>query len=316
MKRLDFNQDWNFWKEGGEKQEKVNLPHDAMLSEKRDKDNATQSGGAYFAGGTYHYTKKLYIQEGWENVFLECEGVYQNSTVKVNGTEVYFRPYGYSNFYVNLMPHLKKDVENEIEIIADNSKIPNSRWYSGSGIYREVGLHVGGASYVKPDGIRITPLNSEKVLVETEIVGEGTVTVEIWDGKTKVAQETGEKAVIVIPETQCWSESVPKLYTCSKKGLCWVLRKNPKYQPLFFSEALFLQAVKHTVAALRQDFLDLMSGKTELDEASLIDLLTVQMMGCLGMCRKHLGESDEEWCRFHSCFDLFLKAGYQGIIQK
>ena len=51
MKRLDFNQDWNFWKEGGEKQEKVNLPHDAMLSEKRDKDNATQSGGAYFAGG-------------------------------------------------------------------------------------------------------------------------------------------------------------------------------------------------------------------------------------------------------------------------
>lgn len=86
MKRLDFNQDWNFWKEGGEKQEKVNLPHDAMLSEKRDKDNATQSGGAYFAGGTYHYTKKLYIQEGWENVFLECEGVYQNSTVKVNGS--------------------------------------------------------------------------------------------------------------------------------------------------------------------------------------------------------------------------------------
>ena len=44
MKRLDFNQDWNFWKEGGEKQEKVNLPHDAMLSEKRDKDNVTQSG--------------------------------------------------------------------------------------------------------------------------------------------------------------------------------------------------------------------------------------------------------------------------------
>lgn len=58
-----------------------------------------------------------------------------------------------------------------------------------------------------------------------------------------------------------------------------------------------------------------MSGKTELDEASLTDLLTVQIMGCLGMCRKHLGESDEEWCRFQGCFDLFLKAGYQGIIQ-
>lgn len=92
--------------------------------------------------------------------------------------------------------------------------------------------------------------------------------------------------------------------------------KESKISAAFFSEALFLQAVKHTVAALRQDFLDLMSGKTELDEASLTDLLTVQIMGCLGMCRKHLGESDEEWCRFQSCFDLFLKAGYQGIIQK
>ena len=69
-------------------------------------------------------------------------------------------------------------------------------------------------------------------------------------------------------------------------------------------------------ANVSADFLDLMSGKTELDEASLTDLLTVQIMGCLGMCRKHLGESDEEWCRFQSCFDLFLKAGYQGIIQK
>ena len=47
----------------------------------------------------------------------------------------------------------------------------------------------------------------------------------------------------------------------------------------------------------------------------LTDLLTVQIMGCLEMCRKHLGKSDEEWCRFHTCFDLFLKAGYEGIIQ-
>ena len=88
-----------------------------------------------------------------------------------------------------------------------------------------------------------------------------------------------------------------------------------KISAAFFSEALFLQAVKHTVAALRQDFLDLMMVKTELDEASLTDLSTVQMMGCLGMCRKHLGESDGVWCRFHSCFDLFLKAGYKGVLK-
>lgn len=83
-----------------------------------------------------------------------------------------------------------------------------------------------------------------------------------------------------------------------------------------FSEALFLPAVKHTVVALKQDFLDVMLDKTGLDESTLTDLLTVQIMGCLEMCRKHLGKSDEEWCRFHTCFDLFLKSGYQGIIQK
>ena len=128
----------------------------------------------------------------------------------------------------------------------------------------------------------------------------------------QVVEEVFSDALCDIKNMALLSENASN----SKKGLCWVLRKNPKYQPLFFSEALFLQAVKHTVAALRQDFLDLMSGKTELDEASLTDLLTVQIMGCLGMCRKHLGESDEEWCRFQGCFDLFLKAGYQGIIQK
>ena len=101
-----------------------------------------------------------------------------------------------------------------------------------------------------------------------------------------------------------------------RRGFVGFFERIQNISRFFFSEALFLQAVKHTVAALRQDFLDLMSGKTELDEASLTDLLTVQIMGCLGMCRKHLGESDEEWCRFQSCFDLFLKAGYQGIIQK
>lgn len=84
--------------------------------------------------------------------------------------------------------------------------------------------------------------------------------------------------------------------------------------PLFF-RSIVPAGSKHTVVALKQDFLDVMLDKTGLDESTLTDLLTVQIMGCLEMCRKHLGKSDEEWCRFHTCFDLFLKAGYEGIIQ-
>ena len=101
----------------------------------------------------------------------------------------------------------------------------------------------------------------------------------------------------------------------SGRGFVGFYGKIRNISPSFFSEALFLPAVKHTVVALKQDFLDVMLDKTGLDESTLTDLLTVQIMGCLEMCRKHLGKSDEEWCRFHTCFDLFLKAGYEGIIQ-
>ena len=101
-----------------------------------------------------------------------------------------------------------------------------------------------------------------------------------------------------------------------RKGLCWLLRENPKYQPLFFFRSIVPAGSKIIqLLHLNQDFLDVMLDKTGLDESTLTDLLTVQIMGCLEMCRKHLGKSDEEWCRFHTCFDLFLKAGYEGIIQ-
>ena len=124
-----------------------------------------------------------------------------------------------------------------------------------------------------------------------------------------------ESSVLGHAELAAMKKASKKLGDWRLEGLCWLLRENPKYQPLFFSEALFLPAVKHTVVALKQDFLDVMLDKTGLDESTLTDLLTVQIMGCLEMCRKHLGKSDEEWCRFHTCFDLFLKAGYEGIIQ-
>lgn len=131
----------------------------------------------------------------------------------------------------------------------------------------------------------------------------------------QVVEEVFSDALYDIKNMALLSENGSSSNIIVRKGLCWFLRENPKYQPLFFSEALFLPAVKHTVVALKQDFLDVMLDKTGLDESTLTDLLTVQIMGCLEMCRKHLGKSDEEWCRFHTCFDLFLKAGYEGIIQ-
>ena len=117
----------------------------------------------------------------------------------------------------------------------------------------------------------------------------------------QVVEEVFSDALYDIKNMALLSENGSSSNIIVRKGLCWLLRENP--------------TVKHTVVALKQDFLDVMLDKTGLDESTLTDLLTVQIMGCLEMCRKHLGKSDEEWCRFHTCFDLFLKAGYEGIIQ-
>lgn len=74
----------------------VNLPHDAMLYENCDRTNSTGSGSAYFGGNRYSYRKKLQINDYWgKNLILQCEGVYQNDSVLVNGKQAVIRPYGY-----------------------------------------------------------------------------------------------------------------------------------------------------------------------------------------------------------------------------
>ena len=138
MRKIDFNRDWTVQKEGQERVEHVNLPHDAMLYEKRAKENKTASASAYFEGGKYIY-KKIWdvdAQTAEQTNILEFEGVYQNARVSLNGKQIAERPYGYTNFYVDLTDLLTVG-QNEIQVIADNADVPNSRWYSGSGIYRD-----------------------------------------------------------------------------------------------------------------------------------------------------------------------------------
>lgn len=87
----------------------------------------------------------------------------------LNGNKIGKRAYGYSNFYTELTPYLKAD--NMLEIIADNEKTPNSRWYSGSGIYRGVNLYVSEKNYIKPNGVKIDTLTESKISVKTDFVG-------------------------------------------------------------------------------------------------------------------------------------------------
>ena len=133
----------------------IRLPHDAQITETRGPETSN-SGHAYFPGGVYTYEKTFTAPAEWEGkaVLAEFEGVYKISTVSLNGKELCFHPYGYTGFFVEL-EGLKIGGENTLTVVADNSKLPNSRWYSGSGIYRPVWLHVCEKEGLRPDSVRI-----------------------------------------------------------------------------------------------------------------------------------------------------------------
>ena len=151
MKKTAFNEGWtvrSLTGDSGERQ--VTLPHDAMISEPRSPESRGEGNIGWYIGGDYEYTKRFTPPAEWEgqNVLLEFEGVYHNAEVWMNGEKLAFRPYGYTNFYVDIREALKFGEENELEVIARNSDQPNSRWYTGTGIYRPVNVWTGGEKYI------------------------------------------------------------------------------------------------------------------------------------------------------------------------
>lgn len=217
MKIIDFNAGWRFNKQGYTDVHPIALPHDAMIHETREPAGPGGSGHGYFPGGVYVYEKAFTAPEEWTEgtVSLLFEGVYKNSTVMVNGRQAGGQPYGYTPFTVCLDGLLNYGGENIVTVTADNSQLPNSRWYSGSGIYRPVSLLVGEKSHIKWQGVKITTLSCApaKIKVETEASG-GEIAVEVLDGEAAIASGRGKAAEIDIPNARLWSDESPNLYTC------------------------------------------------------------------------------------------------------
>lgn len=247
MIRKNFNHDWRVMKGGSSASaaafmgtanvQNVHLPHDAMIHEVRTPDVESGAQTGFYPGGEYIYEKLLTAPEEWKEkaVFLEFEGIYQTAMVYINGALAATNLYGYSNFYVKLNPWLNYRVENKIKVIANNSLVPNSRWYTGSGIYRNVKLIVGDRIHVPNDGIRITTLaaDTESAIVEVETKVQSIskvrekVTVQVVlekDGKT-IAKD--RQMVVMYPEMletarcsicvenpQLWDCENPNLYQC------------------------------------------------------------------------------------------------------
>ena len=219
MKKLDFNRNWTMQKDGSSQVKAVNLPHDAMLLEPRHRNAPTAGASAFFEGGRYIYKKIFDAPADWKSqrLILECEGVYQNAEVILNGAKLNEWHYGYTQFFTNLTGHIRFGEANELVVIADNSETPNSRWYSGSGIYRPVWLYVGPQNAISPEGLKITVLDDKNVSVDVELLSEteGTeLRIELLDGETVIASSQEMHAKFTVQDARLWSAERPELYRC------------------------------------------------------------------------------------------------------
>jgi len=137
---------------------KLNLPHDWAIEGDFSQDNPSGTGGGALPGGVGWY-RKTFVAENEDkgkHFRIEFDGVYMNSEVFINGTCLGKRPYGYISFSYDLTPYLKWGEKNVIAVRVDNAEQPNSRWYSGCGIYRNVWLLKTGDVCVAEWGTYVT----------------------------------------------------------------------------------------------------------------------------------------------------------------
>ena len=196
----------------------VTLPHDAMLAEPRTALSAGGTNTGWYEGYDYEYRRTLTVPENElaDTHILEFEGVYHNAEVWLNGQKAAFRPYGYTNFYVDCAPYLHAG-ENELRVIARNADQPNSRWYSGAGIYRPVQLWTAKGARIELNGVKIRTLSLDPAVVEVRVktTAPGTVRLTV-DDLPAVQQESDGEAVftLTLDNARLWTPETPNLYTC------------------------------------------------------------------------------------------------------
>lgn len=167
----------------------LDLPHDWAIEGDFSEDNPAGTAGGALPGGVGWYRKRLVIEDirKDEQIYIDFDGAYMNASVYVNGKLLGTRPYGYSSFSYNITPYIKTGT-NIIAVKVDNSDQPNSRWYSGCGIYRNVWLRRLGPVHI--------PLWGQFIESAVDSVGKGRVRV------STNLNNASKKAVRTIVETR------------------------------------------------------------------------------------------------------------------
>lgn len=217
---------------------KLNLPHDWAIEGDFSESNPSGTGGGALPGGIGWYRKDFVVPESdkGKQIYIDFDGAYMNASVYVNGNYLGTRPYGYASFSYDITPYVKYGEENVIAVKVDNAEQPNSRWYSGCGIYRNVWMRVLDPIHVAQWGQAvIATVNGDTgtldITTEIENNSDGDAAITISsnliapDGK-KVA-ESAEQTVdlskadsittvssqITLKNPRLWSTDTPDRYT-------------------------------------------------------------------------------------------------------
>ena len=214
----------------------VNLPHDWSIASAPNPKNPGGGGEGFYPGGIGWYRKSFHAPADWQGkrISVEFDGVYHHATVYLNGQRLGFHAYGYTGFRFDLTTALHYGAVNLLAVRVDNSDQPNSRWYSGSGIYRHVRLVVAAPAHIAHWGIFIsTPQVSAaqaQVVIQTRLVNRSatpahlTLETTLLDRAGKIVgtahtrldlapqQTSTPQQTIAVAHPALWSPDSPTLY--------------------------------------------------------------------------------------------------------
>lgn len=215
---------------------KLDLPHDWSIEGSFSEEHPATAGGGALPGGIGWYRKTFRLDESQKDRahYVQFDGVYMNSEVWINGQYLGKRPFGYISFEYDLTPYLHYgDQANVIAVKVDNSRQPNSRWYSGSGIYRNVRLVTTSSVHVRQWGTYITSDKKDeetyKISFQTDVTNKlksevrGKLITRLFEGEKEVKTvesdlilQPGGNAVIdqstLISNPHLWDINDPFLY--------------------------------------------------------------------------------------------------------
>ena len=244
---LNFNKDWKFclnieahenpaapeFDDSGWRT--LDVPHDWAIEGDFDEHNPSGTGGGALPGGIgwYRKTFKVSKKDTGSIIKIEFDGVYMNSSVYLNGHLLGTRPYGYISFSYDLTPYINWNGDNVIAVKVDNSDQPNSRWYSGCGIYRDVRIVKANPVHVAQWGTYITTkIHDEYTVVDIDVTIENDSSdpteISVWStivdanrkGVSQMANHliatSGSNTIqqhVYMTDPHLWSTDDPYMYT-------------------------------------------------------------------------------------------------------